>query len=46
MSLIPNLLVPGIKEAIRLSSAKKYYVGNLMTLTGGNRRLQSGGSSA
>ena len=33
-SLIPNLLVPGIQEAIRLSSAKKYYVGNLMTQPG------------
>lgn len=33
-SLIPNLLVPGIQEAIRLSGAKKYYIGNLMTQPG------------
>lgn len=33
-SVLPNLLVPGIAEAIRASSAKKVYVCNLMTKHG------------
>lgn len=33
-SLIPNLLIEGIEDAIRLSPAKKYYVANLMTQPG------------
>lgn len=33
-SLIPNLLVPGISEAIQKSSAKKIYVANLMNRKG------------
>lgn len=33
-SLIPNLLLPEIREAIRLSPARKVYVANLMTEPG------------
>lgn len=33
-SLIPNLLVEGISQAICVSSAKKVYIGNLMTKFG------------
>ncbi|MEL7564817.1 MAG: YvcK family protein [Dehalobacterium sp.] len=33
-SLIPNLLVPGISEAIRNSKAKTYYICNIMTQPG------------
>lgn len=33
-SVIPNLLVKGVPEAIRTSKAKKVYVGNLMTKFG------------
>jgi uncharacterized cofD-like protein len=33
-SVIPNLLVPGIREAIAASSAKKLYVCNIMTQPG------------
>lgn len=33
-SLIPNLLLPEIREAIRLSPARKVYVANLMTEQG------------
>lgn len=33
-SLIPNLLVPGISEAIRKSPAKTYYICNIMTQPG------------
>ena len=33
-SLIPHLLVDGIEEAIVKSTARKYYVGNLMTQPG------------
>lgn len=33
-SVIPNLLVPGISEAIRKSKAKTYYICNIMTQPG------------
>ncbi len=33
-SLIPNLLIPGIMDAIQVSNAKKYYIANLMTQPG------------
>ncbi len=33
-SIIPNLLVPGVKEALRLTRAKIYYIINIMTKFG------------
>lgn len=33
-SIIPNLLIPGISDAIRKSKAKKLYVANIMTQPG------------
>ena len=33
-SIIPNLLVKGVPEAIRASKAKKIYIGNIMTKQG------------
>ena len=40
-SIIPNLLVPGLSEAIAASTAKKVYVCNVMTQPGGDYWLFS-----
>ena len=38
-SIIPNFLVPGVKEEIKRSKAKKVFICNLMTKRGGDGRL-------
>ena len=48
-SILPNLLIPGIANALRESSAPSVYVCNVATQIGGDRRLHgraaSGGAS-